>query len=79
MVEPSRKVKEVFMPGFAPARRDPFVSAKGPKTIFVCARPCGYLHLRPEYRWLRNSLRSDNARQSGRFGAPVPPRPTREA
>jgi len=56
------------MRGFVPARRDPFVSAKGPKTIFACARPCGYLHLRPEYRWLRNSLRSDNARQSGRFG-----------
>jgi len=36
------------MRGVAPARRVPFVSAKGTKTIFACARPYGCLRLRPE-------------------------------
>ena len=31
------------MRGVVPARRGPFVSAKGPKTIFAHARPSGFL------------------------------------
>ncbi len=45
--------------------------------MFAPARPYGCPRLRTESRWLRNSLRSDSARQSGRFGAAAPPRPTR--
>jgi hypothetical protein len=67
--------EEFIKQGFAPARRGPFVSAKGPKTILACARPLrpcseasspGSLVHHPESRWLRNSLRSDSLRQRGR-------------
>jgi len=61
-----------MMRGFAPRRRGPFVSAKGPKTILARARPLrscsetgspGSLRLRTESRWLRNSLRSNSLRR----------------
>jgi len=48
------------MRGFVPAPRGTFVSAKVPKTMFARARPFGFLRLRPESRWLGNSLRSNN-------------------
>jgi len=45
-------------------RRDLFVSAKGPKTIFARAQPLlGSLCPRPESRWLGNSLRSNSPRR----------------
>ena len=50
--KPEYKFKMIvceLMRGFAPARRDTFVSAKVPKTIFrPCASPMGFLRLRPE-------------------------------
>jgi len=60
------------MRAFAPARRVPFVSAKGTKTMFARARSLracseagspGCLRLRTESRWLRNSLRSNSLRR----------------
>ena len=53
--------------GFVPARRDPFVLAKGPKTISARARPYGFLRHRTESRWLRNSLRSNSPRPDFRI------------
>ena len=50
--------------GFGPARRDPFVSAKGPKTIGARAWPFGCLCPGPERLGLRNSLRSNSPRPS---------------
>jgi len=70
------------MQGFVPARRGPFVSAKVPKTIFACARPCWSLVHHPESGWLGNSLRgaepplcSNSPRQKGRIrgGGPAAP------
>ena len=63
------------MRGFGPARRDPFVSAKGPKTIGARARPFGCLCPSPERFGLRNSLRSDSPRPQLDFGTGAQPRP----
>ena len=64
------------MRGFGPARRGPFVSAKGPKTIGARAWPFRGVPL-PQARLLglRNSLRSDSPRPSTRsrdWGAASP-------
>jgi len=45
------------MRGFVPARRVPFVSAKGTQTMFARARPCGSLPPPSRIRWFGNSLR----------------------
>jgi hypothetical protein len=73
------------MPGFAPARRVPFVSAKGTKTMSACARPYGCLVHRPESEWRGNSLRgarpplhSNSPRREVGFGAVAQPRPRQE-
>ena len=61
--------------GFAPARRGPFVSAKGPKTIGARAWPSGCLCPSPSVSGLRNSLRSDSPRPHRGFGTAAQPRP----
>ena len=53
--------------GVGPARRGPFVSAKGPKTIGARAWPFWCLCPSPERLGLRNSLRSDSPRPPNRF------------
>ena len=58
-----QKTQNHFCPCAAPRRRG--------GRLFGCLRLCH------ESRWLRNSLRSDSARQSGRFGAASPLHPTR--
>ena len=60
--------------GFAPARRDPFVSAKGSKTMGAQARPFGCLCHSPEWFGLRNSLRSNSPRPQRKFGTAAQPR-----
>ena len=62
------------MRGFAPARRDPFVSAKGSKTMGAQARPFGCLCHSPEWFGLRNSLRSNSPRPQRKFGTAAQPR-----
>ena len=61
--------------GFGPARRGPFVSAKGPKTIGARAWPFGCLCPGPERLGLRNSLRSNSPRPQLDFGTGAQPRP----
>ncbi len=67
----------LFERGFGPARRGPFVSAKGPKTIPARAWPCGSPSSQHRITWLRNSLRSDSPRRVGGFGAATQPRARR--
>ena len=69
-----RKGVEEGLWGVAPTRRDPFVSAKGPKTMGAQARPSGCLCLSPEWLGLRNSLRSNSPRPHIRFGTAAQPR-----
>ena len=61
--------------GFAPTRRGPFVSAKGPKTIGARAWPQGVPLPQSRLLGLRNSLRSDSPRLQPGFGTEAQPRP----
>ena len=58
----------LFEQGFVPARRGPFVSAKGPKTIPARAWPCGSSSSQHRITWLRISLQGlfKKVRQQGR-------------
>lgn len=69
------ELQAVDLRGFVPARRGPFVSTKGPKTISARAWPGGFLRPSTESSWLRNSLRSDSPRRPVGFGAGTQPRP----
>ena len=62
------------MRGFASARRGPFVSAKGPKTIGARAWPQGVPLPRSRLLGLRNSLRSDSPRLQTSIGTGAQPR-----
>ncbi|MDA0738265.1 MAG: hypothetical protein O3A59_04845 [Nitrospirae bacterium] len=71
------------MQGFAPARRGPFVSAKGPKTIPARLRPfqaCSEQALQGPSAYTPNKMARELAalkqpRQKSRFGVPAPPHP----
>ena len=72
--------------GFAPARRGSFGVGSGQALLFrqngrkpfpPVRGPSGVPTPQPRIIWRRNSLRSDSARQRGRFGAAAPPRPRR--
>ena len=67
--------EQAFLRGVVPARRGPFVSAKGPKTIGARAWPQGVPVPRSRFLRLRNSLRSDSPRPKKRCGTGAQPRP----
>ena len=72
------------MRGFAPA--DELVAWRVPKGATFAVEQKTQNHFRPvaisspqnRITWLRNSLRSNSARQIVEFGTATPPRPTRE-
>ncbi len=66
-----------YFAGFRPRATRPFCFGKRAENH---SRPCAALRvpsLPHQITWLRNSLRSNSARRSGRFGAAAPPRPRR--
>jgi len=67
-----------ILAGFRPGGRGPFVSAKGPKTIPPVRGPFGVPVPQHRIIWLRNSLRSNSARQIVGFDAVAQPRPRRQ-